>query len=278
VPIGRAEVHPERELAINPGQVYGELKGAVVTDPVFGLSAVWIDASQRDHAQACNYTVVDASTVVATHVSQVLQDHAHELIGHDEVQQVIARLAQSHPKLVEDLVPKTLPLSVVVRVLQSLLRERVPIRDARTIFETLSAHAGRTQDPLALTAAVRVALGRMIVQQINGQQSELPIVTLDYSLEQLLQKSLLGPHGGEAAMEPGLANRMLTALKSAHETQELAGEPSVLVVSDALRDYMARFVRPAVKSFHVLAFGELPEDANIRIVAAIGRTDAHAAA
>ncbi|MCC7410888.1 MAG: flagellar biosynthesis protein FlhA [Gammaproteobacteria bacterium] len=270
VTISKSEVYPERELAINPGQVYGDLKGTVVTDPVFGLQAVWIDASQRDHAQACGYTVVDASTVIATHLSQLLQEHAHELLGHDEVQHLLERLKQSHPRLVEDLVPKQLALGGVVTVLQNLLRERVPVRDIRTILEVLSAQAARGQEPGALTAAVRVALGRMIVQQINGLESELPVITLDHALEQLLHKSAQALAGGDIAMEPGLANRLVAALRAAHQQQELAGQPSVLLVSDALRDYMARFVRHATKGMYVLAFGELPEHADIRIVATVG--------
>lgn len=267
VTVGGGEVYPERELAINPGQVHGELKGTAATDPVFGLQAVWIENAARAQAQAFGYTVVDASTVIATHMSQVLQEHAHELIGHDEVQQLLDRLAQTHPKLVEDLVPKVLPLGVVVNVLQRLLKEHIPVRDMRTILEVLSAHAARTQDPAALTAAVRIALGRMIVQRVNGVAGELPVITLEYALEQLLQKSV---QGGEMALEPGLANRLLAALRDAHERQELAGQPSVLLVSDALREQLARFARHAAKGMHVLAFGELPENTDIRIVATIG--------
>ncbi|MGE0386508.1 MAG: flagellar biosynthesis protein FlhA [Gammaproteobacteria bacterium] len=277
VTIGQSDVYPDKEMAIDPGQVYGEVKGLAVSDPVFGLRAVWIDTGQREHAQTSGFTVVDASTVVATHVSQVLQDHAHELLGHDEAQQLLDRIGQSHPKLVEDLVPKALSLGAIVAVLQNLLRERVPIRDMRTILEVLAAQASRTQDPNALTAAVRIALGRMIVQRINASEPELPVITLDYALEQLLQKSLQASAGGEFVMEPGLANRLLSALKEAHERQELAGQPSVLLVSDALRNYMARFVRHAAKSMNVMSFGELPEHTEIRIVASIGRAEDDAA-
>jgi len=274
VTIGQSQVQPDKELAINPGQVYGKLDGVTVTDPVFALPATWIDGAAREQAQAFGYTVVDPSTVVATHMSQLLQDHAHELLGHDEVQHLLDRLAHSHPKLVEDLVPKVLPLGIVVTVLQNLLRERIPIRDTRTILEVLSAQAPKSQDPGALTGAVRVALGRMIVQQINGMEKELAVITLDYALEQLLQKALQAMAGGEPAVEPGLANRLLGALRDSHERQELAGQPSVLLVSDALREYLARFVRHAARGMHVLGFGELPESTEIRIVATIGRPDA----
>jgi len=273
VTVGQGEIHPDRELAINPGQVFGQLEGQTVTDPVFGLESTWIDQAGRSNAQSLGYTVVDASTVVATHLSQILQDHAHELLGHDEAQQLLDRLAATHPKLVEDLVPKTLSLGTVVNVLQNLLRERVPIRDIRTILEVLAANAGKTQDPATLTGAVRVALGRMIVQQINGQERELPVITLDYSLEQILQKAVQGGSDGEAMIEPGLANRLLSSLKEAHQRQEMNGQPSVLLVSDGLREYMTRFVRHAAKGMSVLAFSELAEEMDIRIVASIGQPE-----
>ncbi len=273
VSVGRGEIHPDRELAINPGQVFGQLEGTTVTDPVFGLESTWVDLAQRSNAQTLGYTVVDASTVVATHLSQILQDHAHELLGHDEVQHLLERLAITNPKVVEDLVPKMLPLGTVVTVLQNLLRDRVPIRDIRTILEVLAANAGRSQDAGVLTSAARVALGRMIVQQINGMENELPVITLDYGLEQLLQKALQGNAEGDAMLEPGLANRMLSSLKEAHQRQEANGQPGVLLVSDGLRDYMSRFVRHAARGMSVLAFSELPEDVNIRIVASIGQAD-----
>ena len=194
-PVGEAEVFPDRELAINPGQVSGPLPGSATKDPAFGLEAVWIETSRREQAQTLGYTVVDASTVIATHLSHLLQSHAHELLGHEEVQQLLNRLGKSAPKLVEDLVPKLLPMSVVVKVLQDLLLERVPIRNMRTICETLAEHAPKTQDPVVLVAAVRVALGRSIVQDIGGLRQELPVITLDPALEQVLQDSMAG--GGD---------------------------------------------------------------------------------
>ncbi|MEJ2645077.1 MAG: flagellar biosynthesis protein FlhA, partial [Gammaproteobacteria bacterium] len=187
VPVGEAEVHPEHELAINPGQVFGTLQGISTKDPAFGMEAVWIDPAQRDDAQAMGYTVVDASTVVATHLSQLLQQHAHELLGHEEVQQLLDMLAKSAPKLVEDLVPKALSLGGLLKVLQNLLEEQIPIRDMRTIAETLAEYAPHSQDAGVLTAAARAALGRSIVQHINGMAPDLPVITLDPSLEQILQ-------------------------------------------------------------------------------------------
>src|SRR6204780_4262567 len=191
-PVGESEVFPDRELAINPGQVSGTLQGSATKDPAFGLEAVWIEKSRRDQAQAQGYTVVDASSVIATHLSHLLQSHAHELLGHEEVQQLLNRLGKTAPKLIEDLVPKLLPMSVVVKVLQYLLLERVPIRNLRTICETLAELAPKTQDPIALVAAVRVAMGRTIVQNIGGLRQELPVITLDPALEQVLQDSMTG--------------------------------------------------------------------------------------
>ena len=177
--MGESEVFPDRELAINPGQVSGTLPGSATKDPAFGLDAVWVEKSRREQAQAQGYTVVDASSVIATHLSHLLQSHAHELLGHEEVQQLLNRLGKSAPKLIEDLVPKLLPMSVVVKVLQYLLLERVPIRNLRTICETLAELAPKNQDPVSLVAAVRVALGRSIVQNIGGLRQELPVITLD---------------------------------------------------------------------------------------------------
>src|SRR5258705_349143 len=186
-PVGESEVFPDRELAINPGQVSGTLPGSPTKDPAFGLEAIWIEKSRREQAQAQGYTVVDASSVIATHLSHLLQSHAHELLGHEEAQQLLNRLGKSAPKLIEDLVPKLLPMSVVVKVLQYLLLERVPIRNLRTICETLAELAPKSQDPVALVAAVRIALGRSIVQNIGGLRHELPGITLDPAIQQVIQ-------------------------------------------------------------------------------------------
>ncbi len=268
--IAQASIFPDQDLAINPGQVYGELKGNSVKDPVFNLEAVWISEDEREQAQAFGYTVVDASTVVATHLSQIVQDHAHELLGHEEVQQLLDGLAKVTPKLVEDLVPEILPLSTVVKVMQNLLSEQVPVRDVRTILEVLSEHGLKSQESVALTAVVRVALGRSIVQQINGLDEELPVITLDPSLEQILQRSIETMSDTGMAIEPGLANRMLKSLKEAHERQEIAGNPSVLLVPDGLRDFVSRFVRHSLKGLHVLGYNEVPGTTQIRIVATVG--------
>ena len=268
--LNQDEIHVDKELAINPGQVYGKIQGIVGHDPVFGLEAYWIEPSQRDQAQSLGYTVVDSSTVVATHLSQTLQDHAHELLGHDEVQQLLERLAESYPKLVEDLVPKILPLGIIVKVLQNLLREHIPVRDMRTIIEVLAEHAPKSQDPVVLTAAVRIALGRMIVQQINGLNDDLPVITLDGSLEQLLQQSVKAMANGGIALEPGLASQMLMSLKNISDQQEQAGQPAILLVPDNLREFLARFIKHSVPAMHVLAFSEIPETRQITIIANVG--------
>jgi flagellar biosynthesis protein FlhA len=270
-PVGESEVFPDREMAINPGQVSGTLQGSATKDPAFGLDAIWIDKVRREQAQAQGYTVVDASSVIATHLSHLLQSHAHELLGHEEVQQLLNRLAKTAPKLIEDLVPKLLPMSAVVKVLQYLLLERVPIRNLRTICETLAELAPKSQDPVVLVAAVRVALGRSIVQSVGGLRQELPVITLDPALEQVLQDSMAG--GGESSpgFEPGLADRIQTALGDSTRRQEAAGEPAVLLVAPKIRPWIARLMRHSTPSLAVLAYNEIPENRRIRVIAAVGR-------
>jgi flagellar biosynthesis protein FlhA len=273
VPVGEGTVYPEREMAINPGRVFGQLKGIATRDPAFGMEAVWIEPSSREHAQTLGYTVVDASTVVATHLSHIVQLHAHELLGHEEVQHLLNQLAKTAPKLVEDLVPRVMPLSAVVRVFQGLLAERVPIRNIRTIVETLAEHAPRTPDPAALQNQVRVALGRQIVQDIAGIAGELPVITLEPDLERLLQNSLAGTATGSQSpgLEPGLAERLQQRLTESAQRQELSGEPAVLLVAPPLRHTLARFMRASVPNMHVLAWNEIPDNRKVRLVTAVGR-------
>jgi flagellar biosynthesis protein FlhA len=271
VPVGEGTIYPEREMAINPGKVFGKLNGIETRDPAFGMEAVWIEPAARDHAQALGYTVVDASTVIATHLSHVIQTHGHELLGHEEVQHLLNALAKTAPKLVEDLTPRVLPLGTVVRVLQALLAERVPIRNMRTIVETLAEHGARTQDPVQLQSLVRVALGRQIVQDIAGMATELPVITLEPELEQLLSNSLAGTNAASPGLEPGLAERMQRRLAEAAQRQELSGEPAVLLVPPALRQTLAKFMRAIVPGMHVLAWNEIPDNRKVRLVTAVGR-------
>ncbi len=270
VAVGQAEVLPEREMAINPGQVFGSLDAQPARDPVFGLEALWIEPEQRDQAQTYGYTVVDASTVIATHLNQVLQDHAQDLLGYEEAQQLLDRLAESAPKLVEDLVPKVLPLGTVVKVLQNLLEEHVPVRDVRTIAETLAEYAPKSQEPGALSAAVREALGRFIVQNINGLEQEMEVIAVNPNLEQLLQKSLDSATEGGIGLEPGLAQSLQGSLVQAVQRQEATGRPAILVVAQAIRPMLARFARHVAPALRVLAYSELPDDKQVKIVAVVG--------
>jgi flagellar biosynthesis protein FlhA len=269
VPVGEGAVFPDRDMAINPGRVFGTLQGVETRDPAFGMDAVWIEPGLREHAQALGYTVVDASTVIATHLSQLVAQHAHEILGHEETQNLLNNLAKSAPKLVEDLVPKVLSVGGVVKVLQSLLAERVPIRNLRSILEALAEHAGRTQDTQALAAQVRVALSRQIVQDIVGISQELPVITLDPGIEQVLGNSVANG-GGSPGLEPGLAERLQGRLAEAARRQDAAGQPAVLLVPPALRPILARFLRATVPQMHVLAWNEIPDSRRVRLVSTIG--------
>jgi len=270
VPVGESVIYPDRELAINPGRVFGPVQGISTRDPAFGMDAVWIEPSARDHAQTLGYTVVDPSTVIATHLSFIVQSHAHEILGHEEVQQLLNTLAKTAPKLVEDLVPKVLPLSTIVRVLQGLLAERVPIRNVRAIIETLADSAPRSQDPTVLLGQVRVALGRQITQDIAGLAAELPVITLEPELERLLQNSLAS-NATNPGLEPGLAERLQQNVADAARRQEASGEQAVLLVPPQLRSTLARFVRSSIPSLHVLAWNEIPDNRKVRLVSAVGR-------
>jgi flagellar biosynthesis protein FlhA len=271
VAIGDAEIYPDRELAINPGRVFGTLQGIETTDPAFGLEAIWIESSQRDQAQTFGYTVVDASTVVATHLSEILQSHAHELIGHEEVQQLMDVLSRSAPKLVEDLVPGVLTLGQLLKVLQNLLAEGVAIRDIRTIAETLAEFGTQSQDLGALTAKTRVALSRSIVQQLVGPVEEIPVVVLDPGLEQILQQTIQPGQDGGVGFEPGLAEQLQKALAETANQQETAGQESILLVAAPIRTWMARFVKHSIPGMSVLSYNEIPDNRKIKVVATVGR-------
>ncbi|MEI8656959.1 flagellar biosynthesis protein FlhA [Vibrio sp. Hal054] len=270
VAAGEAEIRPDQELAINPGQVYGMIEGERTFDPAFGLEAVWIREDQREHAQALGYTVVDSSTVLATHLSQLLTNNASQLLGHEEVQNLLEMLGRSTPKLVEGFVPDQLSLGVVVKVLQNLLNEAIPIRDIRTIVQTLSEYASKSQEPDILTAAVRISLKRLIVQEINGIEPELPVITLIPELEQILHQTMQASGGESAGIEPGLAERLQMALSQATQEQELKGEPAVLLTSGVLRSTLAKFVKNTIPNLRVLSYQEIPDEKQIRIVQAVG--------
>ncbi|MEX1221959.1 MAG: flagellar biosynthesis protein FlhA [Idiomarina sp.] len=275
VTMGEADIRHDWDLAINPGQVFGKLDGEPTKDPAFGLDAVWIRPEKRDHAQTLGYTVVDAATVVATHLSQILTNNAAQLLGHEEGQNLLDMLAKNTPKLVEGLVPDTISLGTFVKVLQNLLDEGIAVRDLRTIVQTLIEYAPRSKDPDVLTAAVRISLRRLIVQDISGGAVELPVITLAPELEQMLHQSLQaagndGNNQSAAGIEPGLAERLQQSLQQAHQQQEMNGEASVLLTSGILRNTMARFARHAANGMRVLSYQEVPDDKQIRIVSSIG--------
>ncbi|NDP47725.1 MAG: flagellar biosynthesis protein FlhA [Sulfuriferula multivorans] len=269
VEIGSGEVRTGLFLAIDPGSITGTLPGVATTDPAFGLPAVWIESEQREQAQAMGYTVVDPGTVVATHLNHLVTQHAAELLGRQEVQALLDHLGKSAPKLVEELVPKMLTLSAVQKVLQTLLIEGVAIRDMRSIIDCLLEHGAHVQDPNELTALVRVALGRSIVQQIYGSVSELPVIALDQALERLLLQTLQAGHDS-AGMEPGLADTLLEKTQTSTQRQEALGHPPVLLTPAVLRPLLARFLRRAVPQLKVLSHAEVPEGKHIKVTSLVG--------
>ena len=274
VGVAEAEVYADRELAINPGQVFGEIKGIPGKDPAFGLDAVWIEAAQKDQAQSLGYTVVDVSTVVATHLNQILHKHSHELIGHEEVQQLLKVLAKASPKLAEELVPGIISLSGLLKVLQGLLQEQVPVRDIRTIAEAIANQSSKSQDTGALISAVRIALSRSIVQSLVGLDSELPVITLEPKLEQILLQSMQKAGQGNddgILLEPGMAEQLQRSLADMVQRQEMQGKPAILLVAGPIRNMMARFVRYAAPGAQVLSYQEIPDSKQVTIVATVGQ-------
>nr|WP_051921633.1 flagellar biosynthesis protein FlhA [Porticoccus hydrocarbonoclasticus] len=265
--VGQGEVFPGKELAINPGQVYGELEGAATKDPTFGLDAVWIDSSQRDDAQAMGFTVVDCSTVIATHLSQLIKNNAQELLGQDGVQQLLDKLSRTSPKLVENLVPKPLGLGVVTKVMQNLLEEGLPIRDVKTIAEALAEHGAKSQDPDALTSQVRIALGKTIFQTANGVGDEMAVMVFDSQLEQILQGAVQGNAGG---LEPALVENVIGQIVAASGKIEAQGKNPVLLVASQVRLFLSRLLRGRIGNFYILAYEEIPASKNIKVVATIG--------
>jgi len=277
VTIAEAEIHPDRELAIDPGQVFGKIEGIEGKDPAFGLDASWIEPEKKDQAQTLGYTVVDASTVVATHLNQVLQKHAHELLGHEEVQKWLDQLEKVSPKLTEELVPTTVSISLLLKVLQNLLKEEVPIRDMRSIAEAMVNVHPKSQDPRLLTTVARQALRRMIVQSICGNDQEIPVITLDPDLEQLLLKSVQQSQqsGGQEdigmVLEPNMVEKLQRSLQDSVQRQEMLGKPAILLVSGPLRPVLAKFASYGVERLHVLSYQEIPDNKQITIVASVGQ-------
>lgn len=271
VVVGEADIRHDCELAINPGQVYGKLDGIETRDPAFGLEAVWIAPELREHAQTLGYTVVDAATVVATHISQLLTNNAAKLLGYEEVQQLMDMLAKHSPKLVDGFIPDVMPLGSVVKVMQNLLNEGVSVRDLRTIVQTLLEYGTKSNDTEVLTAAVRIALKRMIVQEISGPELEIPVITLAPELEQMLHQSMQATGGDGPNIEPGLAERMQQSLADAAQKQEMVGQPAILLTSGMLRATLSRFVKHTIPNLRVISYQEIPDEKQIRIVSAVGQ-------
>jgi flagellar biosynthesis protein FlhA len=277
VSLAEAEVHPDKDLAIDPGQVFGTIDGIAGKDPSFGLDAVWIDPKKRDQAQTFGYTVVDVSTVVATHINQIMHKHAYELIGHDEVQQLLSLLKQYNPKLAEELVPNTVPLSVLLKVLQNLLIEGVPLRDMRTISESIMGVQPKTQDPMILTAAVRTSLSRLIIQTLADGVDEIPVLTLEPQLEKMLMQTVQqsqqsGIKNEEALiLEPQMAEQLQASLRQSAEQQEAMGNTPILIVSAPIRPMLARFMRYGMVNMSVLSYQEVPDHKRITVVGVIGQ-------
>ena len=269
--VGEAEIRHDHDLAINPGQVFGKLDGAATKDPAFDLDAVWIDKSQRDHAQSLGYTVVDTATVLATHLSQILTNNASQLLGHEEVQNLLDMLGKNYPKLVEGLIPNTLTLGTIVKVLQNLMNEGIPVRDMRSITQTLVEYGVKSQDPEVLTAAVRITLRKFIIQELVGPQPEVPVITLSPELEQMLHQSMQMAGDGGAGIEPGLAERLQKSLSEGSQKQELAGDVPILLTSGILRSVLAKFTKYTIPGLRVISYQEIPDDKQIKIVSAIGQ-------
>ena len=267
---GRGESHAGKELAINPGHVSTPLEGVATKEPAFGLDAYWIEPSQRDYARTLGYTVVDAPTAIATHLNGILYQAAPELLGHDEVQQLLDKTAERSPKLIENLVPNKLSLASVTRVLQNLLRDGVPIRDMRTILEVLNEEGAKIQDPDELTALVRPKLGRMIVQGLVDMTEEVPVMTLDPQLEQMLHTAVQQSHQTKTlTIDPELAESLFKSIRQEAQKIEEQGKPAILVVSPAVRAWLANLARPRIPDLTVLSYTEIPEDQAVSVVATV---------
>ena len=278
VPVSEGQIHPGMEMAINPGQVFGDLEGIAGKDPAFNLDTIWIEASQKEEAQSKGYTVVDASTVIATHLSHTLKSYSHELLGHDEVQKLLDNLSRTAPKLVENLVPDVVSLGTILKVMQNLLAEGVPVRDLRTIIESIAEHSGRGLNTDELTAAVRVGLGRTICQGIVGMEPEMRVITMGAGMERILLESVAGNReGGLAGLEPGLAETFMKEIHMRSQELEASGQIPVLLVSDQIRNWMSRFVKSANPRLKVLAYNEIANNKQIQVVSTVGQLESNAA-
>jgi len=269
VEVGFGESNANQFMAINPGMVTGTLPGTPIKDPAFGLDAIWIDANLQEHAQSLGYTVVDAGTVIATHLNHIMSSHAAELLGRQEVQTLVEHIGKESTKFIEDLVPKVIPLTTLQKVLQNLLEEGVHIRDIYTIIESISENIGKSQDPIYLTSVVRIAIGRAIVNQISPGSQEIPVMTLDTQLEKLLMQAISN-NSDESAIEPGLAETLTNETSKASRIQEDLGFTPILLVPGPMRNMLSQFLRRKLPQLKVLSHSELPSTRNIRVTNLIG--------
>ncbi len=271
VEIATGEIQVGQHMAINPGKVLGPIEGTATTDPSFGLPATWVSAENREQAQLLGYTVVDASTVVATHLSNIIQRYASELLGREEVQGLLDHLTKTAPKLVEDLVPKTITLGLLRQVLQGLLDEGVPLRDMRSIIGILSETARPDSTPAELVERIRTGLRRAIVSELAPGANEIGVLALDPGLEQLLMQAAGNRSGDEeAGLEPGLAEGLLRRASQLAQEREAAGQTPVLLVPAPLRQLLSRFLRRSLPQLRVLSHNEIPDNRTVRIIATLG--------
>ncbi|MBV8468938.1 MAG: flagellar biosynthesis protein FlhA [Burkholderiaceae bacterium] len=268
--VGEAEAYPGMWLAINPGHATQKLIGTPTTDPAFGLPAVWIEDRSKEMAQMAGFTVVDCSTVIATHLSHLMQVHAARLLGRVETQQLVDHLTKLAPQLIEDVIPKMVGIATLQRVLQFLLEEGVHIRDMRSIVESLAEHAGTITDPAELARQIRMHIAPAIVQQIYGPVRELDVIALEPGLERMVTQALNSPNG--AALDPGVADILTRSAADNSKKQEDRGIPACLLVPDAIRAPLARMLRRAAPRLKVLGHSEIPETHSIRIGSIIGGT------
>jgi len=268
--IGEGEAFPGMHLAINPGGTTLQLAGTKCVDPAFGLPAVWIEEKQRESAQMAGYTVVDCPTVVATHLSHLMQVNAARLLGRNEVQMLVEHVTKLAPKLIEDVIPKMIGIAPLQKVLQLLLEEGVHIRDFRSIVESLAEHAGTVTDPAELARRIRTHIAPAIVQQIYGPVRELDVIALEPDLERMVTQALTSPHG--AVLDPGVADTLTRQAADTARRQEDKGHPACLLVPDTLRAPLARLLKRAAPRLKVLAHSEIPETHSIRIGSIIGGT------
>lgn len=268
---GSGTIRMGSELAINPGDVRTQLEGIPTKEPAFGLDAYWINPSQSDFAKTAGYTIVDGATVIATHINAILRDNASDLLGHDETREILDKIAQRSPKLIDDLVPDKLSVSTIMQILKNILFESIPIRDMNTIIDTLLLESSRTQNPDELTALVRPRLGRLMLQNLVPPGEELSVITLDPALEQMLIGSLQqSKQAGELIIEPKLVEGLIASVNQQRLQAEENGFPAVLVVAPPIRPWLARLLKQRFAEVSVLAYTEIPEDQNIKVFARVG--------